>query len=477
MVLRALCPTRARRAARARRAGRRSGSACGGAVGCRRRPSPRPSLAPEPVDRRREGFAGVAGDLFTSGERVLVAVADVERRRAGLEQIVAGLAPGRHGRARRWARDRRGPGAGARLRPPGRARPAAGRRSPTRCSASGPRAHLAWGPAEAEFALHVWRAELDLRPALAERLPRAARAARRSRPGRARARAAGRRALPARRRRAARRLVRRARASWGWSSSTAEPPACRVLEAERTDLERSPPTAPARSAWRRSSGRWRPSCRAAPPAPPERHRRPPPALNSISCRSCRAATGSRALERRASRRRSGPRPGARPARPPRPPATARPNAKAKAKASDQTVADGSAAAPDRDFEHHPVDEHVGAAPAGPEARLTEDQRVLLGDLFAVVEEHASEAAEQVDRELGRGRVRVRLRAPRRPAPGERRGLHRPPRRRGQDLRRHAARHRDAVRRAAARHRRGHHRVARRRCGRSSARRSPRSSTA
>ena len=48
---------------------------------------------PEPIDRRREGFAGVAGDLFTSGDRVLVVVADVARRRRGLEEIVAGLAP------------------------------------------------------------------------------------------------------------------------------------------------------------------------------------------------------------------------------------------------------------------------------------------------------------------------------------------------------------------------------------------------
>jgi hypothetical protein len=31
-----------------------------------------------------------------------------------------------------------------------------------------PRAHLAWGPAEAEFALLVWRAELELRPVLTE---------------------------------------------------------------------------------------------------------------------------------------------------------------------------------------------------------------------------------------------------------------------------------------------------------------------
>ena len=53
----------------------------------------------------------------------------------------------------------------------------------------------------------------------------------------------------------------------------------------------------------------------------------------------------------------------------------------------------------RDFERHPVDEHTGKAPAGPRESLTEDQRVLLGDLFAVVEEHADEAAETVDRDL------------------------------------------------------------------------------
>jgi hypothetical protein len=31
-----------------------------------------------------------------------------------------------------------------------------------------PRAHLAWGPAEADFAITVWRAELDLRPQLTD---------------------------------------------------------------------------------------------------------------------------------------------------------------------------------------------------------------------------------------------------------------------------------------------------------------------
>jgi guanosine-3',5'-bis(diphosphate) 3'-pyrophosphohydrolase len=56
----------------------------------------------------------------------------------------------------------------------------------------------------------------------------------------------------------------------------------------------------------------------------------------------------------------------------------------------------------RDFEHHPVDDHrdVGSLePTGLRARLTDDQRVLLADLFAVVEEHADEAAEEIDRRL------------------------------------------------------------------------------
>ncbi|HEY6777822.1 MAG TPA: HD domain-containing protein, partial [Thermoleophilaceae bacterium] len=51
------------------------------------------------------------------------------------------------------------------------------------------------------------------------------------------------------------------------------------------------------------------------------------------------------------------------------------------------------------FERHRVDQHTGHAPAGPKAKLTDGQRILLGDLFAVVEEHADEAAEEVDRGL------------------------------------------------------------------------------
>ena len=60
---------------------------------------------------------------------------------------------------------------------------------------------------------------------------------------------------------------------------------------------------------------------------------------------------------------------------------------------------GNGRATTADFEHHPVDEHHKPVPAVPKANLTDDQRVLLGDLFAVVEEHADEAVEKVDREL------------------------------------------------------------------------------
>jgi single-stranded-DNA-specific exonuclease len=122
--------------------------------------------APPPVDRRHEGFAGVAGDLFSSGEPVLVAVADVRRRRKGLETIVAGLAPDGMPVAS-WETIAAEPELVwefehlVALDPPpgGVSDPLLRRR---------PRAHLAWGPAEAEFALLVWRAELELRPALTE---------------------------------------------------------------------------------------------------------------------------------------------------------------------------------------------------------------------------------------------------------------------------------------------------------------------
>ena len=117
-------------------------------------------------DRRREGFAGVAGDLFSSGESVLVAVADVPRRRAGLEAVVAALAGGPMPVVS-WptlaARPELASGYEHLVAldpPPG------GIADPLLNAV--PRAHLAWGPAEAEFAIAAYRAALDLRPQLTQ---------------------------------------------------------------------------------------------------------------------------------------------------------------------------------------------------------------------------------------------------------------------------------------------------------------------
>jgi len=129
-------------------------------------PAPAPARAGIVEDRRGEGFAGVAGDLFSSGETVLVAVADVPRRRAGLEAVVAGLSDGPMP-VTAWGALAAHPGLAdgfdhlvALDPPPG------GIADPLLSTV--PRAHLAWGPAEAAFAATAWRAELDLRPQLAE---------------------------------------------------------------------------------------------------------------------------------------------------------------------------------------------------------------------------------------------------------------------------------------------------------------------
>src|SRR5215217_4628239 len=79
------------------------------------------------------------------------------------------------------------------------------------------------------------------------------------------------------------------------------------------------------------------------------------------------------------------------------------NSKAAATVKKKPVANGAGNGPtkaaERDFRHRPVDRHEEPMPAGPTAALTDDQRVLLGDLFAVVEEHRGEAAEEIDRGL------------------------------------------------------------------------------
>ena len=117
-------------------------------------------------DRRCEGFAGVAGDLFSSGESVLVAVADVPRRRAGLEAVVAGLSDGPMPVVSWEVLAARPELASAFDHLVALDPPPLGSADPLLDLAR--RAQLAWGPAEAEFAITAYRAVLDLRPQLTE---------------------------------------------------------------------------------------------------------------------------------------------------------------------------------------------------------------------------------------------------------------------------------------------------------------------
>ena len=139
----------------------------------------RAAAAAATIDRRGDGLAGLAGDLLTSGDRVAVVVADVARRRAALEAIVAGMAP--DGLATVGWEDATAepaivagcdhlivvdpppvPAGIDRLvspAPAGRGRADAG---------PAPMVHLAWGQPEREFALASWRDRLALRPALIE---------------------------------------------------------------------------------------------------------------------------------------------------------------------------------------------------------------------------------------------------------------------------------------------------------------------
>jgi hypothetical protein len=119
-------------------------------------------------DRRGEGFAGVAGELLTSGEPVLLVVAEVARRRAGLEERVAGLATDRTLATISWADLGADPAAAAGFGHLLALDPPPVDQELGLLTAGGGMAHLAWGEAERAFTLACWRAELDLRPALTE---------------------------------------------------------------------------------------------------------------------------------------------------------------------------------------------------------------------------------------------------------------------------------------------------------------------
>lgn len=125
-------------------------------------------LPPRTVsDRRGEGLAGVVGDLLTSGESVLVVVTDVARRRAGLEAMVAGMAPeplpvvG-------WEELGASPSLAAGFDHVVAFDPPAVADGLALLGVAGGVTHLAWGPAERDFTLASWRDRLDLRPALTD---------------------------------------------------------------------------------------------------------------------------------------------------------------------------------------------------------------------------------------------------------------------------------------------------------------------
>jgi single-stranded-DNA-specific exonuclease len=146
-------------------------------------------------DRRGEGLAALAGDLLTSGERVLVVLTDVARRRAALEAMVAGMASGPLAVVG-WEALGADPALAAGFdhvvafdpppvaaalgtvaqpsecdvadlsRPQRHAQSAAGRAGAA--PGTPPTLHLAWGEAERAFTLASWRDRLALRPALVE---------------------------------------------------------------------------------------------------------------------------------------------------------------------------------------------------------------------------------------------------------------------------------------------------------------------
>jgi len=132
--------------------------------------APGPAVATQLRDRHGEGVAGVAGDLLASGESVAVIVADVARRRDGLERLVAGMAAPALPVVG-WEELSARPDLAADfehllvLDPP----PVAAALSALDGAARGGRlAHLAWGDPERDFTLACWRDRLDLRPALVE---------------------------------------------------------------------------------------------------------------------------------------------------------------------------------------------------------------------------------------------------------------------------------------------------------------------
>ena len=201
-------------------------------------------------DARGQGFAGIAGHLISSGERVLVVCAELSRRRGALDELLGGIVGACSPRPQSpslcsWEGLAREPAIARPFEhvvaldpPPGAwgesllsALPA------THASAF---AHLGWGPAEATFALAAAESELDLRAPLSE-LYRGLRDAGSCEGERLLALLAGDGAHP-RSGAGCARLVRvlEELSLVAYHDDGSTGPSCQVLDAPRTSLERSP---------------------------------------------------------------------------------------------------------------------------------------------------------------------------------------------------------------------------------------------
>jgi hypothetical protein len=178
----------------------------------------------------------VAGDLFSSGEPVLVAVADIPRRRGGLEAVVAALSDGPMPVVS-WAVLAARPELAGGFEHLVALDPPPGGLADPLLNAT-PRAHLVWGPAEAEFAITAYRATLDLRPQLAELYRALRELPSGSEPRRLEAALRGSGRYP--RTAAACARLLRVLTELGLIELDLEARTCRVLEAVQSKLERSP---------------------------------------------------------------------------------------------------------------------------------------------------------------------------------------------------------------------------------------------
>ena len=200
-------------------------------------PVPVPAAGARTVcDRRGAGFAALATDLSSTGESTLIVSADVSRRRRAIEQVVAVTAPCA---LTAWERFCRRPALAERythvvaLDPPTcRDHQAALEHAP-----GDGFVHLAWGAAEVSFARALAARELNLRTELAA-LYRELRAAGEVQGDELAELLRGDGPYPRSPRECARLL--RVLSDVELVALDLDGPSCRVVEAARTDLERSP---------------------------------------------------------------------------------------------------------------------------------------------------------------------------------------------------------------------------------------------